>query len=86
MAKKEKKLVSFQELADAVEVARKEVKNPYGQSYLRALPTAAEEYGAEGVAVQLLYVLNNITTWRGEEARRVKGVFRDYLKQNGHKI
>lgn len=32
--------------------------------------------------VQVLYVLNNITRWRGEVAKRVRGVLKQYVKEN----
>ncbi len=32
--------------------------------------------------VQVLYVLNNITHWRGEVAKRVRGTLKQYVKEN----
>lgn len=31
---------------------------------------------------QLMYVLTNVEGWRGNDARRIKLIFRDYIKQN----
>ena len=68
------------EIVDAVLVAQRECKDPYAQTYLQALPRSYEEYGREGVGVQLLYCLNNMQTWRGETARKTKVVFKKYAK------
>lgn len=69
-----------QELINAIETARKECKDPYAQSYLRAMPTAESAYGDEGIGMQLLYCLDNMSGWRGENARATKLVFKKYAK------
>ena len=69
-----------QELVDAVNVALNECKDPYAQTYLQALPLSREEYGLKGVGVQLLYCLNNMSTWRGETARTTKLILKKWAK------
>lgn len=34
-------------------------------------------------ATQCLYVLSNVEQWRGEDAKRLKAIFKAYAKQNG---
>lgn len=64
----------------AVITALKEAKSPYAQTYLRALPLSYNEYGDDGVRVQLLYVLSNLQTYRGENAREIKKIFKATIK------
>ena len=72
-------------LDEAIKTAKRECKDPYAQTYLRAIPQAIEE-GAElstaqdGLRVQLLYVLSNMSGWRGPVAREVKSVMKKYCK------
>lgn len=73
-----KELVSKEAVIAAVKTALHECKEPYAQTYLRALPLAAAEYGNRGVIVQLLYALNNMATWRGETARATKATLKAF--------
>jgi len=68
------------DLTKAVKAALVECKNPYAQTYLRAIPLSALEYGKEGIQVQLLYCLSNMQTWRGETARQCKKVMKYFSK------
>uniref|UniRef100_A0A6H2A6A0 Uncharacterized protein n=2 Tax=viral metagenome TaxID=1070528 RepID=A0A6H2A6A0_9ZZZZ len=50
----------------------------YAVNYARAgLSMTGEE-----LRVQCLYVLNNITHWRGEVAKEVRGVLKEYTNRN----
>jgi hypothetical protein len=80
---KNKEPVTPKQIAEAVLTAKREAKDPYAQIYLNALPLAAEEYGSEGVLVQLMYAMGNLGTWRGEKARECKDIIKRFLKQNG---
>lgn len=77
-------VVSKETVVEAVKVAIRECSDQYAQTYLRALPLASEQYGNEGVLVQLLYALNNMASWRGEKAREVKATLRAFCKANGY--
>ena len=77
-------VVSKEAVVDAVETALRECPSPYAQTYLRALPQSAQEYGAKGVVVQLLYALSNMSTWRGETARAVKATLKAFCKSQGY--
>ena len=71
-----------------------ETKNPAALVYINSLLSGevekrAEEYGKMGfpgtdrqsaIRTQLLYVLNNLSGWRGEEARAAKVVLRSVAK------
>ena len=68
------------ELRSAIETAIREAKDQYALAYLHAIPRAIREGGEHGLKVQLLYVLSNLSTWRGENAKKVKAVFKKYTK------
>ena len=68
-------------LNKAISTAKKEVNNPYAQVYLQAIPQSIEMGGEHGFKIQILYALNNMATWRGETARKVKKILRDYAKK-----
>lgn len=69
----------------AIKIAKEECKNEYAQSYLNAIPEAIEYRNGEavnGLKVQLLYALNNMRSWRGEKAREVKRILKEYVRYN----
>lgn len=50
--------------------------------YLRALHSLgdiSENYGCDSAESVVLYFLSNATTWRGEEARRIKAELKSIL-------
>lgn len=47
-------------------------KNQYAIAYCDAAEQSYEDYGEEGLKAQIMYILNNCGTWRGEKARSVK--------------
>jgi len=49
--------------------------------YIRALPESIMGYGIRGAKTQLVYILNNLSRWRGGEAAASKKVLSDYVKQ-----
>lgn len=74
---------------EAIKIAKKECKNEYALAYLDAIPEAIE-LGAQmgvgathGLDVQVLYAYSNMQYWRGQTAREVKAVIKDYLKKKG---
>lgn len=69
------------ELTEAVRIAIREVKDPYALTYLKAIPVSVEEYGSEGLSWQLSYALLNMGKWKGDEARIVKGVFKQTIRK-----
>ena len=75
-------LVSKETVVDAVRTALRECRDGYAQTYLRALPLAASEYGRKGVISQLLYALCNMGSWRGETARQTKATLRAFCDQH----
>jgi hypothetical protein len=81
------KITDYQ-LFQAIEAAVKECKDPYAQTYLRAIPDAVAESEflgqtpTTGLRVQLLYCLNNMQTWRGEVARETKKTMNQWIKEH----
>jgi len=72
---------------EAIKTAKKECNNPCAQSYLQAIPEAIEFGGNLGgeaehsFKVQILYALSNMTYWRGETAKEVKKVLKEFTKR-----
>jgi hypothetical protein len=64
----------------AIKIAKTEVKDPYAQTYLQAIPNAIEQFGYEGFTTQIAYAFANTSTWRGENARQVKAFVKSWLK------
>jgi len=60
--------------------------NDYAKTYINAIPLAVQEAvqmgdtAVRGLRCQLLYVLSNLTGWRGQEAREAKLVIKTYSK------
>lgn len=50
-------------------------------AYINAIPLARRE--AEGERMQLLYVLSNLSSWRGPEARQSKEAIKKRIKSLG---
>jgi len=67
---------------EAIQIAKKEVKDINARVYLNAIPRAIEEFGFEGLHTQILYAISNMGTWRGEKAREVKSVLKTWLKEH----
>ena len=57
-----------------------ECKNEYAMSYARALEQAAEYGGDEALRVQALYLLSNISHWRGGHSKEVRAFLKEYTK------
>ena len=72
--------VDRQELDEAIYVALEQCKDDFAQSYLRNINKVERLYGDEGVGVQLMYCLSSMSYWRGEEAKRVKKIFRKWIE------
>jgi len=69
------------ELFDAITIAKKNCKDIYAQTYLSALDEASIMYGSEGLKTQILYALNNMSTWRGQTARDTKKILNRLIKK-----
>jgi hypothetical protein len=52
--------------------------NAYAQRYLAGLEDVCGRLGEDGARTQILYVLANLTSWHGIDARRAKEVLRQY--------
>lgn len=67
---------------EAILIAKREVRDVNAQVYLNAIPRAIEEFGFDGLHTQILYALSNMGSWRGETAREVKTVLKQWLRDN----
>lgn len=54
---------------------------PYLES-MGAVKDVNDAYGCEDGRTQVVYFLANATTWRGEDARRIKAELKALLKSN----
>ena len=56
--------------------------HPYAEPYvtaMRSLGSITENYYADSGETIVLYALSNLTTWRGETARRIKAELKSML-------
>ena len=51
---------------------------------MRHLNTLGDSYGADSAQSVVLYFLSNASTWRGEDARRIKDELKTMLKDSGY--
>lgn len=58
-----------------------EVKNEIAIGYLNALEECIDDYGTRGLAVQLNYVLCNVHSWKGPQAREVKAFIKKWIME-----
>ena len=69
---------------EAIQLAKVNVKDPYAQAYLNAIPESFEvavqmgRSAIDGLKSQLLYAVCNMQSWRGLEAREAKKVIKKY--------
>lgn len=74
------------ELSEAIRIARDECPNEYARQYLATIPEAIEEASGnssssvDSLKIQLRYAMCNMLHWRGDKAREVKQIFRNYLE------
>lgn len=66
------------EIRKALEVVVKECPNPYAKTYADA--ALALGMVGEELRVQCLYVLSNITHWRGPKAKDVRATLKEASK------
>jgi hypothetical protein len=52
---------------------------PYAASYAQVI--WSERIPRSAIPTQCLYILSNITHWRGDEAKKARAVFKEWSKQ-----
>lgn len=67
----------MEEVKAAFQEVLNDCPNGFAKAYAKAGLGLTER---EDVRVQILYVLDNTSSWRGEQARRVKNVLRQNLE------
>ena len=65
----------------AILIMKSEVKNEIALGYLNTLDECIDSYGTRGLAVQLDYVLCNLHSWRGPQARYIKEFVKKWIKE-----
>ena len=54
--------------------------NTYAMSYAHAMTKSFDQFGIDGVKFQVMYMLNNMGSWKGEEARNAKKILKKWIK------
>lgn len=63
--------------AEVCKIVFEECNNPYAKTYAKAGLRMTDPYE---VKVQALYILSNLTYWRGARAKEIKAVLTEYTK------
>jgi len=66
---------------EAIKALKENCNDTYAKAYMEGIPDAIEHGGTEGLCIQLLYILENCKTWKGEEAKQTKAFIRNWIKQ-----
>lgn len=66
---------------DAIKIMKMEVTDSIAQHYLKSIEESIEEFGTYGLAVQLSYVMCNVSKWRNGQAKEVKAFVRKWIKE-----
>jgi hypothetical protein len=67
-------------VTEAIKAVQTSCNDPYAKAYANAAMESALQYGQHGLKVQCLYIVTNLTHWRGELAKQVRTVLREYAK------
>lgn len=59
--------------------------DPSAKAYAGAVGRAFEDYGLEGLVTQLMYLLLNLRSWKGDEARATKAALNSWIKKMNKK-
>jgi len=62
------------------DIARNRDIDAYARSYAKEAYTAYRMYGMRGLKTQVIYVLNNLRSWRGPEAKRIKARLKRFTR------
>ena len=64
-------------IQEALAILEAECPDPYAKHYAKAMSLAYAEYGDDGIRYQIVHVLANVQSWRGETARQTKQYLTD---------
>jgi hypothetical protein len=67
-------------IKEAIKLVQQHAPSPYARAYADAAMQASLEYGMAGLRVQVMYILSNLGTWRGELARETKKFMKAWVK------
>ena len=65
----------------AIKVMKEKVKDSVALDYLMKIPEAIDRAGTEGLRIQLDYVMENVKSWRGDEAKEIKSFVRQWINE-----
>ena len=65
---------------DAIKLARQHAPSPYARAYADAAMQSSLMHGIRGLRAQVLYLINNLRTWKGDLARETKKFMNGWLK------
>lgn len=72
------------DVVSAIETAIKgasNLKDPSARAYARSMGQAFDEYGVEGVKMQVLYLLGNLGKFQGDDAKQCKKVLKKWASK-----
>lgn len=67
-------------IKDAIKLVQQHAPSPYARAYADAAMQASLEFGMQGLKVQVLHILSNLSTWRGDLARETKKFMKAWTK------
>jgi hypothetical protein len=71
-----------EEVRQAITAAMKNSDvDPYAQSYAHSMTDSYEEYQLNGIKTQVLYMLGNMSKWKGDEARDAKKLLKKWASK-----
>ena len=65
---------------EAIKAVSVECPNGYAKVYAENTMKASSEYGMDGLKTQILYILSNMSHWRGTRAKEVRMTLKEYVK------
>jgi hypothetical protein len=70
---------------DAIKIMKFSVKNEIAKAYLETLEYSIDDHGTHGLVNQLNYIMCNVSSWKGSQAKEVKTFVKDWIKEkNGN--
>ena len=69
------------DINQAIKIMKMEVTDSIAQHYLQSIEDSIEFSGTYGLAVQLSYIMCNVSRWRSGQAKEVKAFVRKWIKE-----
>ena len=65
---------------DAIQAVAVECPDGYAKVYAENAMKASLQYGMDGLKTQILYILSNMSHWRGDRAKEVRMTLKEYVR------